>query len=240
MSMLDAEHLTLNRGKARVLDDLSLTVAQGEVLAIGGPSGGGKTTLLRVLLGLILPDSGTVKLRGQLASINDQVLIQPEARKLAVVFQGLALWPHLTVGGNLAFGLAAHKVPRSDRKTRIHDTLTAVGLAEYVHRYPGQLSGGEQQRVAIARALVLEPDAVLFDEPLSNLDVALKHDLLELLKSLLQARDISAIYVTHDPREARFLANRLAIMEQGRIVQVGTVEALSQSPATEFVQRFMG
>lgn len=152
-----------------------------------------------------------------------------------MVFQDLALWPHLTVRDNLAFGLDAQRVPPAERDRRIAAMLARVGLASQSTAYPGRLSGGERQRVAIARALVQGPAAVLFDEPLTNLDIALKRDLLQLVHALLRERGTAAVYVTHDPMEARALGDRVAIIEGGRLVQVGTVDELERAPETPFV-----
>ena len=153
-----------------------------------------------------------------------------------MVFQDLALWPHLTVAGNLDFGLASRGLPRSVRSARIGEMLSRVGLGARARRYPGELSGGERQRVAIARALVLEPRALLLDEPLSNLDAPLRRELMVLLFQLLKERRVSGLYVTHDIREAAALGDRIAVLETGRIVQEGSLESLRSTPATQFVQ----
>jgi len=235
-SAIALENVEVEMGGVAVLHDVSLQLAPGEVLALVGPSGSGKTTLLRTLTGFVAPTRGTVHLGGQLASTDGRTLIPPEARNLAMVFQDLALWPHLTVHGNLAFGLAARGVGRQEREIRITASLERVGLGGAAKRYPGELSGGERQRVAIGRALVLEPDALLLDEPLTNLDTALKRELLALLRDLLGERQTTAIYVTHDPREAAVLGDRVAVMEDGRIVQEGTLGDLAARPATAFVR----
>ena len=230
------EDVWLRQAGAEVLSGLSLDVAEGEVLAVLGPSAAGKTTALRVMLGLVAPGRGAVRLRGEVVSAGGRILRPPEERNLAVVFQDLALWPHLTVAGNLAFGLEARGVPRAVREARIADMTRRVGLAGKESRRPAQLSGGERQRVAIARALVLDPQAVLFDEPLTNLDVSLRGELLVLVRGLIKERGVSALYVTHEPREAAALGHRIAVLEQGRIVQVGTIDELSARPATSFVR----
>jgi ABC-type Fe3+/spermidine/putrescine transport system ATPase subunit len=230
------EKIVLRYPLRTVLDELSMEVSSGEILALLGPSGSGKTSVLRTLLGFETPESGTVRISDGIATSNGRLRILPEERGLAVVFQDLALWPHLTVAEHLAFGLDSQRVPPAERDTRIRVMLQRVGLSDKERRYPGQLSGGERQRVAIARALVLEPRAVLLDEPLSNLDLALKSDLLSLFRELLTARKMTTVYVTHDLREAAALADRIAVIERGRIVQTGHLEALRKRPMTDFVR----
>jgi ABC-type Fe3+/spermidine/putrescine transport system ATPase subunit len=227
----------LQHGRA-VLDEVSVALAPGEILALVGPSGSGKTTLLRVVLGLLAPGRGTVRLQGRAVSRDGRVELPPEARNVAMVFQDLALWPHLTVSENLAFGLRARGVAREQRAARIATALQWVGLEDYAQRRPGSLSGGERQRVAIARALVLEPVAVLFDEPLSNLDVVLRREILDLIRDLLRERGCPAIFVTHDPREAAHLASRLVVLEQGRVTQSGAPDTIRAAPASEFARIF--
>jgi ABC-type Fe3+/spermidine/putrescine transport system ATPase subunit len=235
--ILALDDIWLRRGETPVLRGFSLAVAAGEILALLGPSGCGKTTVLRVLLGLAAPERGVVRLGTEVASENGRIRLPPEGRGLGVVFQDLALWPHLTVRGNLAFGLEAKRVPRAERDRRIAALLDAVGLSALAQRYPGELSGGERQRVAIARALVLEPRAVLLDEPLSNLDVGLRRELLGLFRSLLRGRRTTALYVTHDVREAAALGDRIAVMAEGRVQQSGTLDELGARPASDFVRR---
>lgn len=234
--MITLDEVSLSYGSVRALDRLSLEVGEREVLALLGPSGGGKTSVLRVVLGLVAPDAGVVRLDGEVASTARRIVRPPEERGLAVVFQDLALWPHLSVRGQLEFVLASRGVPRSRREARIEGTLERVGLRGREDRRPGELSGGEKQRVAIARALVVEPRAILLDEPFSNLDVVLKRELLAFLRELLKEKGTTALYVTHDPREAAALGHRIAVMEQGGIVQSGTLAELRTCPATQFVR----
>jgi iron(III) transport system ATP-binding protein len=232
------ESVTLRYGAAAVLTELSLEVRRGEVVALVGPSGAGKTSVLRALLGLAVPQRGAVLLGGAPATEGGRVILPPEERRLAVIFQDLALWPHMTVEGNLAFGLAAQGVPAGERRRRIAAALERVGLAGESARRPGELSGGERQRVAIARALVLDPEGMLFDEPLANLDVVLKRQLCATFRELLCERGTTALYVTHDPVEAAAIADRIAVLERGRISQAGTADELLAAPATDFVRAF--
>jgi iron(III) transport system ATP-binding protein len=239
MTILALDSVSVRHGTSTVLDGLSLVVDHGEVVAVLGPSGAGKSTMLRVLLGLVAPERGTVSIRGRVASADGRIVLAPEERGLAMVFQDLALWPHMTVAKNLRFALRSQRVPRDQEQQRIERMLGRVGLSRMAGRYPGELSGGEQQRVAIARALVLEPSAVLLDEPLANLDVALSRELLDLFRELIAERRTTAVYVTHEPREAARLAARLAVLEGGRVVQQGSLEQLRLHPATSFVERML-
>ena len=238
-AVIALEDVWLRLGGTPVLSGLSLALGPGEVLALVGPSGSGKTTIVRLILGLLAPERGRVRLNGAVATEGSRILRLPEERNLAVVLQELALWPHLTVAGNLAFGLAARGIPRAARETRIADMLRRVDLVGKDGRRPAELSGGERQRVAIARALVLEPQAVLFDEPLTNLDVSLRRELLRLIRGLLDERGVAALYVTHEPREAAYVGDRIGVVEEGRVVQTGTVEALRANPVNEFVRRLL-
>ncbi len=233
---IELEHVSAERDGQAVLDDLTLTVGAGEVVAVLGPSGCGKTTLLRVILGFVVPGRGEVRIGGVPVSRDGTIVVPPEERNVGVVFQDLALWPHLTVHENLGFGLAARRVPRPERDDRIKGLLRRVGLGDKEDRRPGDLSGGERQRVAIARALVLEPAVVLLDEPLSNLDVSLKRELLEVFGALFAERGATVLYVTHDLREAAALGHRIVVMQQGRAIQAGTLELLRGQPATNFVR----
>lgn len=230
------EKVSFHFGGEVVLSDLSLTVNRGEVVALLGPSGSGKSTLLRLVLGFLGPNAGQILLDGEVMSNAGGALVPPEERNLAVVFQDLALWPHLDVQQNLAFALDAKGVARDERDERIAKLLARVGLQGKEHRYPSELSGGERQRVAVARALVQEPGAILLDEPLSNLDTGLTRELLGVFSELFAERASTVLYVTHELREAVALGARIAILEEGRIVQHGTVAALRSEPGTPFIR----
>jgi iron(III) transport system ATP-binding protein len=192
--------------------------------------------VLSLILGFLAPAQGRGCLDAEVVSRDGRVLQRPEARRLAVVFQDLALWPHLSFQGNLAFGLEARRIPVQKRKQRIAQLLGRVGLIDKAKRYPGELSGGERQRVAIARAPVLEPRAVLMDEPLANVDVALKQELLGLFREMLTERSVTTLYVSHDLSEAAAFGDRVAVLEAGRLVQQGSLDDLRSAPATPFVQ----
>jgi len=232
---LALEDVTFGYGNAPVVDRLTLAVAEGEILVVLGPSGSGKSTVLRLLLGFAAPASGNVQVGGVRVTSGGKILVPPEERNLAVVFQDLALWPHLSLHGNLAFGLISRGVPKATREQRIAELLERVGLTGKEHRHPAELSGGERQRAAIARALVLEPRAILLDEPLASLDAHRKRQLVELFREIFKERKAAAVYVTHDLREAAALADRIAVLENGRVVQEGTLDDLRSRPATEFV-----
>ncbi len=234
---IELEDVRVRLGATPALDGFSLHVASGELVALLGPSGSGKTSVIRAILGFIAPDAGVIRVGGRVASEPGRTMIAPEDRGVGAVFQDLALWPHLTVYGNLAFGLA--RLRRDERDRRIAAILDRVGLADKAHRHPGELSGGERQRVAIARALVLEPNIVVLDEPLANLDVLLKRDLVALFTTLLRERRAAALYVTHDPGEAEALADRVAVIQAGRLVQSGTISELRAHPAAPLVQQLL-
>jgi iron(III) transport system ATP-binding protein len=239
-SLLSVRDLRVRRGGRSVLDGVGLEVGASEVVALMGTSGSGKSTLVRAILGLLTPDEGSISLDGHVLAESGRNLIAPFERGLAVVFQDLALWPHLTVGGNLDFGLRALGLPRAEREARAERMLRRVGLEALRGRHPDELSGGERQRVAIARALVGRPKLVLLDEPLSNLDVGLKRELLALFAELLAAERSSALFITHDVREAAALARRVVVIDDGRIVQKGTLESVSREPVSQRVRELLG
>jgi len=233
---LELANLSVRRGAAAVLADVDLSLAPGEIVALLGPSGAGKSTIVRVALGLMAPTTGTVAIDGRLASSGSRVLVPPEERGMGVVFQDLALWPHLTVRDNLAFALHGRRLGREETAARISSLLDDLGIAALDRRYPGALSGGERQRVAIARALVGDPTAILLDEPLANLDLVLKTELLGVFQRVLRRGRTSTLYVTHDPREAAVLADRVAVLETGRITHLGSPTAIARDPRTPFAR----
>lgn len=229
------EHLVKSYGGVRALDDVSLTVADGELFFLLGPSGCGKTTLLRSIGGFEKPDSGEMFIGG------DPVASRPASeRNTAMVFQGYALWPHMTVRQNVAFGLEMQKVGAAERNRRVDRVLREIQIEEYADRKPNQLSGGQQQRVALARTLAVTPGCLLLDEPLANLDAKLRRDMRLEIRRLCKENRLTGIYVTHDRAEALSMADRLAVMRGGRIVQTGTPQEVYRRPADSFVAGFIG
>jgi len=223
-------------GEIVAVDGVSLELAAGEMLVLLGPSGCGKSTVLRTIAGLEVPDAGEIRLRGRVAN-DPGIRIPPEKRRIGMVFQDLALWPHMTVRGNLDFVLTGSKEERGKRVLRAAES---AGIAHRLDARPSQLSGGERQRVAIARALVGEPDFLLLDEPLTGLDEALRRKLVDVIAEMRDALDLTAIYVTHHPEEALGLANRVAVMDGGRILQWGTPREVFERPASLAVARHLG
>lgn len=214
MTVIEFKSVTKTYQGKVVVDDFSLVVVAGQRVVILGPSGCGKTTVLRLLAGFIAPDAGSVAIAGQLVAAGGKIIQPPERRNLGMVFQDLALWPHLTVEGNLEFGLKAQRVPRPERQRRIAEMLTLVQMLEYRHARPAELSGGQQQRVALARALVLQPKTLLMDEPLSSLDEELRRYLCEELLLLHQQLGFTLFYVTHDEVEARDIGTQIVRMRK--------------------------
>ncbi|HEY1722067.1 MAG TPA: ABC transporter ATP-binding protein [Magnetospirillaceae bacterium] len=232
---LSLQRLTLAHGAATVVDALDLTVQRGEIVALLGPSGCGKTTTMRAIAGLLNPRSGTIHLGGR-----DITHIAPNKRDIGLVFQSYALFPHLTVAENLAFGLRLRHLSAAEIAKRVEAMLETVDLAGMGDRLPRQLSGGQQQRVALARAIVVEPRLLLLDEPLSNLDASLRMEMRGELRRLQQTLGITMIYVTHDQSEALALADRVAVMRAGKIEQLADPETVFDYPSTPFIARFMG
>ena len=222
-------------GEVRAVDGVDLTTREGEFLVLLGPSGCGKTTLLRMIAGLERPSAGEVL-------IDDQVVneLPPRVRKIAMVFQNYALYPHMTVFKNIVFPLKAQKVPKDQWKQKVVTAASMFGIEKLLERKPRELSGGERQRVALARAMVREPTVFLFDEPLSNLDAKLRHSARFELKRFQEDIGITAIYVTHDQVEAMGLGDRIAVMSEGRVRQIGAPREVYHEPADTFVATFMG
>jgi len=232
---IEIEGVNLAYGATVVLRDISLAIAPGEFFALLGPSGSGKSTLLRLLAGFNRANAGRVRIGG-----NDVAALPPWKREVGMVFQNYALWPHLTVGQNVAFGLEERRWPRARIQARVREMLDLVSLAGYDDRRPSQLSGGQQQRVAIARTLAIEPRVLLLDEPLSNLDAKLRASTGLELKRLQRRLGITTVFVTHDQQEAMTIADRLAVLDQGVIQQVGTPRELYDTPVNRFVAEFVG
>jgi putative spermidine/putrescine transport system ATP-binding protein len=235
MSFLVLEHLTKRYGEHAAVDDLSLSVEKGEFVSLLGPSGCGKTTTLQMIAGFVEPTAGAVKLEG-----GDLLAIPAAKRGLGVVFQNYALFPHMTVAQNVAFGLDMRNVPRNERVQRMTDALALVGLSGFSERHPAQLSGGQQQRVALARALVIRPELLLLDEPLSNLDAKLREDMQIELRRIQRTVGITTLMVTHDQAEALALSDRVVVMHAGRIEQEDSPLAAYEHPRTHFVCDFLG
>jgi len=229
------DHITAHYGSTRVLEDLSLDIAEGELVSLLGASGCGKTTTLRLIAGFLTPTSGTITLGGK-----DLTRLPAHKRDIGLVFQNYALFPHLSVADNVGFGLKQRGIAGEARTRRVGAMLERVGLTDLADRLPGALSGGQKQRVALARALVIEPPLLMFDEPLSNLDAKLRIDMRVEIRQLQRANGTTSVYVTHDQEEAFSISDRVAIMHQGRIMQLDTPEMLYQRPANAFVARFVG
>ena len=229
------DDVSVRLGSVQALDRISLTIEAGQFLALLGPSGSGKTTTLNVLAGFVLPDSGTVAFDG-----GDVRGLPPHQRDIGIVFQGYALFPHMSVADNVAFPLRMRRMGRGERDRRIADALSLVGLSELARRSVGTLSGGQQQRVALARAIVFEPRMLLLDEPLAALDKQLRDSMQLELKRLQQRLGITTVAVTHDQVEALTMADTVAVMNAGRIEQVASPEELYLRPATVFVATFLG
>ncbi len=206
------------------IDNCSLNIVQEKRVVILGASGCGKTTILRLIAGFIAPETGSIRLNGQQVSANNKILVPPEKRNIGMVFQNLALWPHLSVHGNLAFGLKAQAVPEKEREKRIYNMLKLVGLSRLAQRKPSELSGGQQQRVALARALILNPDIILMDEPLSSLDEDLNIRLRTKIVELQENLGFTLLYVTHNLQEAFSIAHTVVLLKHGRVEFQGSVK----------------
>ena len=232
---LAIEGVTLSYGATRVLKDVSLRIRPGEFFAFLGPSGCGKTTLLRLVAGFNRAESGRVLLDGR-----DLAGLPPWRRDVGMVFQSYALWPHMSVAQNVAFGPEERRLPRDEVRRRVAAALALVGLADYAGRRPSQLSGGQQQRVALARTLAVEPKLLLLDEPLSNLDAQMRVQVRRELRDLQQRLKLTTVFVTHDQEEANTVCDRIAVMRDGTVQQVGSPVELYRRPANLFVAGFLG
>jgi iron(III) transport system ATP-binding protein len=217
------------------VDSIDLQVAPGALFFLLGPSGCGKTTLLRILAGLIEPDAGTIHFGDK-----EVTHVPANKRNCGMVFQGYALWPHMTVAQNVAFGLSIRKVPRAQLKERVAEALKLVQMSELADRKPNELSGGQQQRVALARALVVKPTVLLLDEPLSNLDAKLRLEMRSQIRQICKQAGTTGVYVTHDQKEALSMADEVALMKDGAVVQVGAARQLYERPTSRFVADFLG
>ncbi len=239
MASVTLEGVSKQFGSTRAVDNVSLAVADGEFFALLGPSGCGKTTLLRLVAGFEAPNEGVLKLATEVVGKPGWAL-PPERRRIGMVFQSYALWPHMTVAQNVAFALRVRRVPKVERRKRVDNALAMVGLGAMAKRRPHELSGGQRQRVALARCLAMQPTVVLLDEPLANLDVHLREAMHQEFARFHREAGATFIYVTHDQAEAMALADRVAVMDEGRVEQVAPPRVLYREPATEMVARFVG
>jgi len=234
MAILKVKNINKNFGKVKAVQDVTFEATEGKVLSLLGPSGCGKTTTLRCIAGFENPDRGEIYLGDRKITF-----APPEKRGIGMIFQNYALWPHMTVYGNLAFGLQIRKVPKDEITKKIKKVLGMVQLEGYENRYPRQMSGGQQQRIAMARALVFEPEIMLLDEPLSNLDAQLREEMRFEFTELQRKLGITAIYVTHDQAEALVISDKIVILDQGKIVQSGSPKEIYSNPKNKFVAGFI-
>jgi iron(III) transport system ATP-binding protein len=239
MSFLELAGLTKRYGSLNVVNNISLSIEKGMLVCLLGPSGCGKTTTLRLIAGFLEPDAGEIHVGGRRISAPG-ASEPPERRNMSMIFQSYALWPHMTVFQNVAYGLQLRSLPKSEIQRRADAILAVTKLSQLAQRYPGELSGGQQQRVSLARALVIEPETLLLDEPLSNLDANLREEMRFEIRRLHDTYRYTTVYVTHDQAEAMTTANMIVVMNQGVIEQAGTPEDIYQRPRTEFVARFIG
>jgi iron(III) transport system ATP-binding protein len=239
MSKLELAGLTKRFGAATAVDSLDLTVESGQLVSLLGPSGCGKTTTLRLVSGFAVPDGGSITVAGKVVSSAGRV-VSPEKREMSMIFQSYALWPHLTVAENVAYGLRLRRLPRPEIEQKVRAMLDTMQLRPYEQRYPAELSGGQQQRVGLARALAVEPKILLLDEPLSNLDANLREEMRHEIRRLHDQFHYTTIYVTHDQSEAMTTSDLIAVMRSGKIEQAGAPEDIYERPETEFVARFIG
>jgi len=238
MAFIEVQNLFKCFKDVVAINRIQLEIEKGEMLTLLGPSGCGKTTTLRCIAGLEKPEEGDIIIDGQ--PMLSRGFVQPSQRGIGMVFQNYAVWPHMKVFSNIVYGLKLKKTPKKEIRERAQQVLELVGLAGLQDRYPSQLSGGQQQRVALARALVTNPKVLLLDEPLSNLDAKLREELRFEIKSLVRRMGITAVYVTHDQAEAMVISDRIAVMESGNVVQLGTAQEIYAKPANRFVADFIG
>lgn len=239
MTGLKLENLTKQFGSSVAVNRINLEVADGELIALLGPSGCGKTTTLRMIAGFISPDDGQILVDGKVISAPKRT-IPPERRNMSMIFQSYAIWPHKTVFENVAFGLQLRRIAKGEIQMRVKRALEITYLDRLADRYPSQLSGGQQQRVALARAIVIEPQILLLDEPLSNLDASLRDEMRSEIRRIHDETGLTTVYVTHDQSEALVLADRIVVMANGHIQQAGTPTEIYERPQTKFVAQFIG
>jgi iron(III) transport system ATP-binding protein len=239
MSVLELQSLTKRFGGTIAVDNLSLMIEHGILVCLLGPSGCGKTTTLRLIAGFVAPDDGAIRVGGKTISTPASSL-PPEQRNMSMIFQSYALWPHMTIAENVAYGLKIRRLDRGEIARRVGTILAATHLTALAERYPNDLSGGQQQRVALARALVVEPETLLLDEPLSNLDANLREEMRFEIRRLHDSYRYTTVYVTHDQAEAMTTADLIVVMNEGRVEQLGSPEEIYQRPRSEFVARFIG
>jgi len=238
MAFIEIQNLFKRFKKVVAVNRIQLEVNEGEMLTLLGPSGCGKTTTLRCIAGLEKPEEGDIIIDGK--PMLSEGFVQPSNRGIGMVFQNYAVWPHMKVFNNIVYGLKLQKLSRQSIQEKAQKVLELVGLGGLEDRYPGQLSGGQQQRVALARALVTNPKVLLLDEPLSNLDAKLREELRFEIKSLVRRMGITSVYVTHDQAEAMVISDRIAVMDSGNVVQIGTAHEIYEKPANKFVADFIG
>jgi iron(III) transport system ATP-binding protein len=239
VASVELRGLTKHYGDLAVVDDVSLRIDHGLLVCLLGPSGCGKTTTLRLIAGFVEPSAGEIAVGGRVVSSPARTL-PPEQRNMSMIFQSYALWPHMTVAGNVAYGLKLRKMDHATIAQKVGAMLATTKLDALAHRYPGELSGGQQQRVALARALIVEPQTLLLDEPLSNLDANLREEMRFEVRRLHDEYRYTTVYVTHDQSEAMTTADIIAVMNGGRIEQAGSPEEIYERPRSEFVARFIG
>lgn len=239
MASVDLRGLTKRYGALAAVDDVSLRIDHGQLVCLLGPSGCGKTTTLRLIAGFLEPTAGEIHVGSRLVSSSARTL-PPELRNMSMIFQSYALWPHMTVAENIIYGLKLRKLARDTIAKKLEAILATTKLEALAQRYPGELSGGQQQRVALARALIVEPETLLLDEPLSNLDANLREEMRFEIRRLHDEYRYTTVYVTHDQSEAMTTADLIAVMNGGRIDQLGTPEDIYARPQSEFVARFIG